>query len=224
MNRPRNQVNDAAKANKLSISPRSDNQRLFQKLLNEYEQTFCIGPAGTGKTFLATVHACKLLLRGEVDKIIITRPAVAAGGENYGFLPGGIGQKLAPWVVPLIEIMEECLGRQQVIDYQKIGVIEIVPFGFMRGRTFKGAFVLVDEAQNTTEEQMEMLLTRLGEGSRLVVSGDLRQSDIGKRSGLSRAIELIKKHNIPAGFVEFTSEDCVRSALCKMWVKAFNNE
>lgn len=219
--RPRSKVNDTQRANNITIAPRTDNQRAFQTSLRNNDQTFALGPAGTGKTFLATVHACQLLLRNEIGKIVISRPAVAAQGEEYGFLPGGINQKLAPWMVPIVEIIEECIGKQQYLDLQKDGTIEIVPFGFMRGRTFKDCFVLVDEAQNTTAEQMEMLVTRMGEGSRLVVSGDIRQSDIKGRSGLTVAVDLIRKHKLPCGLIEFTSQDVVRSDLCKMWVQAF---
>jgi len=147
---------------------------------------------------------------------------VHAGGENLGYMPGGLHQKMGHWLIPLTEIIEDCLGKAQTIEAMKVGDIEIAPFGMMRGRTFKDSFILLDEAQNTTKEQMELLLTRLGEGSRLVASGDLRQSDIGKQSGLKVAIDLIKKHQIPCGLVEFTNEDVVRSELCKMWVRAFD--
>lgn len=219
--RQRNQVNETQRANNLQIAPRTENQRNFQIALKEHQQVFATGPAGTGKTYIATVHACQMLLRRQVSKIVISRPAVAAEGEEYGFLPGGIDNKLAPWMVPIIEVMEESFGKQQLIDMRKAGDIEIVPFGFMRGRTFKDTFVLVDEAQNTTPGQMEMLCTRMGEGSRLVVSGDLKQSDIRGSSGLTVAVDLIKKHNLPCGLVEFTKEDVVRSDLCKLWVRAW---
>jgi len=179
------------------------------------------GSAGTGKTFLATSVACEMFLRGKVSKIVITRPAVPAGGESYGYLPGSLNQKLAPWVLPVMEIIEECLGKQQTIDYIKTGVIEIAPFGFMRGRTFRDAFVIVDEAQNTTIDQMKLLLTRMGDGSRLVISGDITQSDIGKVSGLTETIRLIKKHRLPVPVVDFKPSDCVRSDMCKLWLEAF---
>lgn len=221
--RPRNQVNDAQRANRLDIQPRTENQRKFLNLLKTQEQVLATGSAGTGKTFLATVIACEMLLRGKVEKIVLTRPAVAACGEEYGFLPGGINQKLGPWVQPVMEVIEDCLGKQQTMDYMKTGVIEIAPLGFLRGRTFRNAFVLVDEAQNTTPEQMQLILTRIGEGSRLVISGDLQQSDIGRSSGLSIAFHLATKYQIPVGLVHFTSEDVVRSDLCKKWVMAFEN-
>lgn len=219
--RQRNQVNDTQKANNLQVSPRTDKQRDFLNALKTYDQVFATGPAGTGKTYIATMEACRLYLMNKISRIVITRPAIPAEEEEYGFLPGDLNKKLGPWMVPVMEIIEEALGKQGVLDAMKSGDLEIAPFGFMRGRTFKDSFVIVDEAQNTTKGQMELLLTRLGEGSKLVVSGDLRQSDIGARSGLTVALELIKKHNIPCGLVEFTTEDVVRSDLCKMWVEAF---
>jgi len=223
--RQRNQVNDAERANRiLQITPRSNNQGKLIRCIRGYDQTFAIGPAGTGKTYVATVEACAMYLRGTVKKLVLTRPAVHAGGEDYGFLPGGINQKMQPWLIPIMEIIEECLGKGATAEAMKAGDIEIAPFGFMRGRTFKDCFVLLDEAQNTTPEQMQLFLTRLGEGARVVVSGDLKQSDIGKNSGLKVAMDKIKQHNIPAGVVEFTAQDCVRSELCKMWVAAFEEE
>lgn len=221
MGRKRDQVNEVQQANKITIEPKTKNQKKLLDNLRSYDQNFAVGPAGTGKTFVATIEACRLFLLGKVEKIVITRPAVAAGGEEYGFLPGGINQKMGPWVQPVMELLEEALGKQKVQDHLKSGVIEIAPLGFMRGRTFRNSFVILDEAQNTTREQMELILTRLGEGSQIVISGDLRQSDIGKVSGLSEAIRLLKKHKIPAGLIEFDNGDVVRSELCKRWVEAF---
>lgn len=220
--RKRNPINDAQVANRLKVEPKTAAQKRFLEALKQNQQVFATGPAGTGKTYLATMYACEMYLRGVVDKIIISRPAVPAQGENYGFLPGGIDSKLAPWMVPVVEVIEEALGsKQKYLEAQKAGDIEIAPFGFMRGRTFRNAFVIVDEAQNTTPEQMELLVTRMGEGSQLVVSGDLRQSDIRGISGLDVAVQLIKKHNIPCGLVEFNAGDVIRSDLCRMWVQAF---
>ena len=216
-------VNEHQRANNIQISPRTYNQRLYLQALKEYEQVFAYGPAGTGKTFIATMLAAQMYLRGQIKKIVLTRPAVPACGEDYGYLPGSVHSKLAPWVVPIVSLLEDCIGKAQVLQAMKDGNIEVVPFGFMRGRTFNDSFIIVDEAQNTTAEQMEMLVTRVGEGSRLVVSGDLRQSDIKNKSGLKVAVDLIYKYKIPAGIVEFTSEDVVRSGICKMWVIAFEN-
>lgn len=216
-------VNEHQKANKLQIIAKTPNQKLYLQALKEYDQVFAFGPAGTGKTYIPTMLAAQKFLRGEIKKIILTRPAVPACGEDYGYLPGSIHNKIAPWVVPVMSLLEECIGKQQVFDALKSGAIEVVPFGFMRGRTFSEAYIIVDEAQNTTPEQMEMLVTRIGEGSKLVVSGDLRQSDLGKnfKSGLKEAIYLAEKYNIPAGIVQFTSEDVVRCGLCKLWVMAY---
>ena len=219
----RSTVNDAAKANKLTIIPRTQKQKQLLHSLKTYEQVFAFGSAGTGKTYLSTIEACRAFLRGEVKKIVITRPMVSNGGEEYGALPGNLNQKLGPWLVPVTELLEDCLGKQKLADYLKTGEVEIAPLGMMRGRTFRDSFVIVDEAQNIKIDQMEMLLTRTGEGCRLAVCGDLKQSDIGSKSGLGIVLSLIKKNNLPVGVVEFTAEDCVRSEICKLWVNAFES-
>lgn len=220
----RNTVNDHQRANNIVIHPQTENQRLYLQALKNQTQVFALGPAGTGKTFISAVVASELYLRGKVKKIILTRPAVPACGEEYGFLPGGLNQKLAPWVVPIFEVLQDCLGKGQLDDAVKNGDVEIAPLGMLRGRTFRDAFVLIDEAQNCTKDQLKLILTRMGEGSRLVVSGDLKQSDIKGASGLGMIVELAKKHKLPVGIVEFTKDDVVRSDICKMWVEIFDDE
>ena len=219
----RHPVNETQRANFIQIIPKTDKQRDLLKALDEYQQVFISGNAGTGKTYVATTHACREFLYGRAKRIIITRPAVAACVENLGFLPGSLQSKVAPWAMPVTSVIEEHLGKAQTQEALRNGSIEIVPFGYLRGRSFKDCYILLDEAQNTTREQMELILTRIGEGSRIVVSGDLKQSDIGKQSGLQHAMELVEKYRIPAGVIRFTKEDCVRSALCKLWVEAYDS-
>lgn len=219
----RNSVNDHQKANKIILEPRNERQATYIKLITHYDQIFVTGPAGSGKTYIPTVMATKAYLRGEIDKILITRPAVEVG-EKHGFLPGDINRKLAPWVLPITEIIEELVGKQKFEDMLKNGDIEVSPFTYMRGRTFRNAFVILDEAQNVTRAQMEMFLTRMGDNCKLIVCGDIRQTDIGTDCGLSLALNLIKKYDIPTGIIEFNSEDVVRSELCKLWVQAFERE
>jgi phosphate starvation-inducible PhoH-like protein len=217
----KNNVGSHQRANKIVIQPKNSKQQEYIRALHDYSQVFAIGPAGSGKTYIPTMMAVKAYLRGEIDKIILTRPAVAVQ-EEHGFLPGNLEKKLAPWVLPVTELIEEALGsKQKFLDMLKSGDLEIAPFTYMRGRTFKDAFVFLDEAQNTTPEQMEMFLTRLGENSRVVISGDIRQSDMKHNSGLRIAVDLARQYKIPAGIIEFTSEDVVRSNLCQQWVKAF---
>jgi len=217
----KNSVNDAQRANKINLYPKNNKQREYIEALRNHDQVFAIGPAGAGKTYIPTIMATQAYLRGDIKKIILTRPAVAVQ-EEHGFLPGSIDKKLAPWVLPVTEVIEEALGsKQRFLDMLKAGDLEVAPFTYMRGRTFKDAFVLLDEAQNTTKEQMKMFLTRLGENAKVVISGDIEQSDIRAGSGLAMAVDLIDTHDIPAAKVEFRSNHVVRSELCKMWVEAF---
>ena len=218
----KNPVNDASKIKNTHLTPRSENQRLYITALREYDQVFAVGPAGSGKTFIPIMYALELYLKQKINKIILTRPAVEVG-ESHGFLPGDLTRKLAPWVIPVTEIMEEVLGKQRFIDMLKSGDFEVAPFTYMRGRTFRDAFVILDEAQNTTEKQMKMFLTRIGEGTKVVLSGDIDQNDMPKgRSGLTTAIKLAEKFAIPAAVIKFESKDIVRSELCRQWVEAFD--
>lgn len=217
----KNQVNDAEKLKRAYISPRTENQRKYLQALKDHEQVFAVGPAGSGKTFIPVMFGLQEYLKRNINKIIITRPAVEVG-ESHGYLPGDLNRKLAPWVLPITELIEEVTGKERFIQMLKEGDFEVAPFAYMRGRTFNNAFVMLDEAQNTTEKQMEMFLTRIGENSKVVISGDLRQTDIPNgRSGLHKAMKLLESHNIPAGVIQFGTKDVVRSGICQQWVEAF---
>ena len=206
---------------KKHISPRSARQGAYIDLMNKYEMVFGLGPAGTGKTFLAVAKAITMMLDGEVDKIILSRPAVEAG-ENLGFLPGDLKEKIDPYLQPLYDALYEMMPNEWVDKRIETGEIEIAPLAFMRGRTLSRAFVILDEAQNTTTMQMKMFLTRLGEGSRMVVNGDLSQTDLprGQMSGLEDAVHLLDGVKGIASLT-FTEEDVVRHGLVAKIIKAY---
>lgn len=220
--RQRNQVNETQKANRVTLEAQTPRQKEYLQALREHDQVFAIGPAGTGKTYLPTVLATKMYLMGTIRKIIIARPAVAACGEDLGFLPGDLNKKLAPWALPVTEIIQDIVGRDQMDQMIKSGDLEIAAFAYLRGRTLSNAFIILDEAQNTTKEQMELFLTRTGQGSRLVICGDLKQSDLRGASGLECCVNLIERYKIPAAVVKFTTADIVRSDICKQWAEAFD--
>ena len=163
----------------LKLEPRSPNQRILTKYLLDDTKTaiFAVGPAGSGKTMLSVQRAILALEAGEVEKIVITRPAVAVEEESHGFLPGDLLAKMAPWVVPIIDVFAENYSKREIASMLERGIIEIAPLGMMRGRTFKKCYVIADECQNSTPNQMKMLLTRIGEGSRMIVTGDIKQTD-----------------------------------------------
>jgi len=222
--RKRSQVNDAQRANGIRPVPRNDRQAEYIHALETQSQVFALGPAGTGKTFIAASMAAISYLRNRVKRIILTRPAVGLGGESLGFLPGKLEAKMAPWTQPVMEILEEGIGKQGVFDAIREGNIVVEAFQHMRGRTYRDAFVILDEAQNTTPEQMKAFVTRIGDGSIVVIDGDVEQSDLGPRNGLSMAVRMVEQYGIDAGVVTFTSEDVVRSDICKQWVQAFEME
>ena len=179
------------KHQQVNIVPRSLNQEKYVELLKNPKKyiTFAIGPAGTGKTMLGVQMAIKLFKEGVIDKIVITRPAVSVD-EEHGFLPGTLNQKMEPWTKPIMDVFQEYYHTKQIAEMLEEGVIEISPLAYMRGRTFKNAFIVADEMQNATPSQMKMLLTRLGEGSRMVVTGDLAQADRPRENGLLQFCEL----------------------------------
>jgi len=214
--------NLSLKTQKRHISPRTQTQAEFVQAMNDYEMVFGLGPAGTGKTFLAVAKAVSLMLEGKVDRIILTRPAVEAG-ENLGFLPGDLKEKIDPYLRPLYDALHEMLPADQVEKRLASGEIEIAPLAYMRGRTLSHAVVILDEAQNTTAMQMKMFLTRLGEGSRMVINGDLSQTDLprGMQSGLADAISVCR--NIPQiKVIQFSAKDVVRHGLVAQIINAYD--
>ena len=212
------------KTKKRYIYPRSATQAKYITEMMQNELVFGLGPAGTGKTYLAVALAVSMMLEGAVDKIILSRPAVEAG-ENLGFLPGDLKEKVDPYLRPLYDALYEMPPAEQVDKKLALGEIEIAPLAFMRGRTLSNAFVILDEAQNTTPMQMKMFLTRLGENSRMVVNGDLSQVDLprGVISGLRDALDTLKGiSNI--GSVTFSANDVVRHGLVAKIVKAYEEK
>ncbi|MBE7413452.1 MAG: PhoH family protein [Leptospiraceae bacterium] len=203
-----------------TIFPRTYNQEIFYNSLNENMITFAIGPAGTGKTFLSIATACKMLQTGEVERLVLTRPAVEAG-ESLGFLPGDLSQKVDPYLRPIYDALYECIGYEKVQELLSTGKIEIAPIAFMRGRTLANSFILLDEAQNCTINQLKMILTRLGRNSRMSLSGDITQIDLeyGK-SGLDRVVSLFQDTE-GIGLVIFGKEDITRHPLVEKIVRKF---
>jgi len=201
----------------------NDNQKNYLAALKKSSQVIVLGPSGTGKTYIATTYAANLYLMKRINKIIITRPAVSVG-KSLGALPGTMEEKFGPWLSPVLSVLEEQLGKGVVETGIKNGNIVMAPLEYMRGSSFKDAFILADESQNLDVAQFKMLVTRIGENCQLVLNGDVRQSDIKEQSGLSKAIHLASKHGIDASVVEFQVEDIVRSEICKQWVKAFYEE
>ncbi len=212
------------KTKKRSIYPRSATQAQYITAMMNNELVFGLGPAGTGKTYLAVALAVTMMLEGAIDKIILSRPAVEAG-ENLGFLPGDLKDKVDPYLRPLYDALYEMLPAEQVDKKLALGEIEIAPLAFMRGRTLSNAFVILDEAQNTTPMQMKMFLTRLGENSRMVINGDLSQVDLprGVVSGLRDALDTL--HGIGnIASVSFSASDVVRHGLVAKIVKAYEEK
>jgi len=207
---------------KRRIAPRSAGQAAYVKAMRENELVFGLGPAGTGKTYLAVAAAIDLLMGGQVERIILSRPAVEAG-ERLGFLPGDLRDKVDPYLRPIFDALNDMLPADQIAKRLASGEIEVAPIAFMRGRTLARAFVILDEAQNTTPVQMKMFLTRLGEGSRMVVTGDPSQVDLptGARSGLCDALEALRDVDNIA-IVRFTEKDVVRHALVARIVSAYD--
>ena len=204
-----------------TIRPKTANQKKYVDAIEENTITFGIGPAGTGKTYLAMAMAVSALQQKKVNKIILTRPAVEAG-EKLGFLPGTLSEKIDPYLRPLFDALNDMIDIESIPRLMQSGIIEVAPLAYMRGRTLNDAFIILDEAQNTTPEQMKMFLTRLGFGSKMVVTGDVTQIDLpnGQHSGL-RVIRDILQEIDDIAFLELTAEDVVRHRLIGDIVKAY---
>ncbi len=208
---------------RISVKPRGKNQQAYVRTINSHDINFGIGPAGTGKTYLAVACGVEALLEERVRRILLVRPAVEAG-EKLGFLPGDLSQKIDPYLRPLYDALYEMLGFEAVNKYIERSVIEVAPLAFMRGRTLNHAFIILDEAQNTTREQMKMFLTRIGFGSTAVITGDATQIDLprGTPSGLTHAANLLDGVE-GLGFTYFGNKDVVRHPLVQRIVEAYDN-
>ena len=203
------------------VNPKSTNQRRYLDAIERYDIVFGVGPAGTGKTYLAMAQAVSYLVAKKVSRIILARPAVEAG-EKLGFLPGDLQEKVNPYLRPLYDALYDMMDTERATRLVERGTIEVAPIAFMRGRTLNDAFVILDEAQNTTSEQMKMFLTRLGFGSKAVITGDVTQVDLptGRQSGLTEAMKVVG--NVEGiAFVHFDDKDVVRHSLVQQIVKAY---
>ncbi len=208
---------------KRNVTPKTLNQKLYLEAIERHDMVFGIGPAGTGKSYLAVSMAVRALIEKKVSRIVLTRPAVEAG-ERLGFLPGTLQEKIDPYLKPLYDALYDMLDAERVDRHIERGVIEIAPIAFMRGRTLNDAFVILDEAQNTTPEQMKMFLTRIGYNSKAVITGDITQIDlpVGKMSGLIEARNVISGVD-GISFIHFNEKDVVRHPLVQRIVRAYEN-
>lgn len=206
------------------ISPKSKNQKKLVEAVNKKDLVFAIGPAGTGKTYISVALAVKALKDRDVKKIIITRPAVEAG-ENLGFLPGDLKEKIDPYLRPIYDALHDMVPGEKLRYYMENGVIEIAPLAYMRGRTLNDAFILLDEAQNTTPMQIKMFLTRMGPNSKVIVTGDMSQIDLPskQKSGLAESLKILK-HIKDIGFIELDGKDVIRHKLVRSIIEAYDKE
>jgi len=207
----------------IHLLPRNENQEEYLNALKDSDQVIVFGPAGTGKTYCVATFAANQYHLKNINKIVITRPHVAVG-KDIGYLPGTLEEKCAPWALPVIDVLEKHLTKGVVETGLKNENIEVAPLALMRGRSFENTFVIVDEAQNITLPELKMLVTRIGEGSKLVLNGDVQQSDLKEADGLSKITHYAKKHMLPIPIIEFTIDDVVRSDICKEWIKVFTEE
>jgi len=216
-----------AKKQRVSINARNANQKLYlSKLYAEHTSiVLAIGPAGTGKTMLAVQYGIKLFQEGKVDRIVVTRPAVSVD-EDLGFLPGDLNEKMAPWTRPIFDVLGEYYQKKEIAQMLEEGVIEISPLAYMRGRTFKNAYIVADEMQNATVNQMKMLLTRLGEGSKMVVTGDLAQADRMNDNGLIDFCKLLeqKEYLEHIDIIQFDAKDIERHNAVKEILAIYGDE
>jgi phosphate starvation-inducible PhoH-like protein len=204
-----------------TVKCRTVGQHRYMRLVDKHDLVFCVGPAGTGKTYLAVCRAVSAYRNKEVERIVLTRPAVEAG-ERLGFLPGDLQQKVDPYLRPLYDALGDLLGQDNFVQYASRGIIEVAPLAYMRGRTLNNSYIILDEAQNTTVEQMKMFLTRMGEGSRVIVTGDTTQIDLphGQKSGMLDALDVLRDVE-GVGICRLTSQDVVRHDLVQRIVDAY---
>lgn len=207
----------------LEIVPKNDKQSEYIDALKTSSQVIVFGPSGTGKTYVVSSIAASLYHTKDINKIVITRPHVSVG-KDLGYLKGDLEDKTKPWAMPVLDVLEEHLGKGVVETGIKNNNIEMAPLALMRGRSFNNAFVICDEAQNITFHELKMLLTRVGQNCKLVLNGDIMQSDLKEADGLSKVVHLVKKHMLPVPIVEFGVEDIIRSDETKMWVEVFVKE
>lgn len=207
----------------VTLQPLNDSQAAYINALKTHDQVIVCGYSGTGKTYIAATYAANMYINRQIDKIVVTRPIVSVG-KDLGYFKGDLHEKFTPWALPVLDVLEQQLGKGALETGIKNGNIDLSPLSTMRGRSFNNAFVLLDEAQNTTIAEMKMFLTRIGEGTKVVINGDIRQSDIREASGLSKIIHMAKKYNISAPVIEFGLDDVVRSDICKQWLEAFYEE
>ncbi len=223
---PKKNINDQLilKTWKKSIAPKSLGQKKYVNALNENDLVFGLGPAGTGKSYLAVAKGVEMMKKGEIDRIILSRPAVEAG-ENLGFLPGDMKEKVDPYLRPIYDALYEMMPYDRVEKKIQNGEIEIAPLAFMRGRTFQNSCIIIDEAQNTTPVQMKMILTRIGKRSKMIVNGDLTQTDIpkGVESGLSKAVKILRRIQL-IKVVELTEKDVIRHPIVTEIIKAYGKK
>lgn len=220
----RRQARRAARSARTShslLTPRTHRQKELIDALDSTSTVFAVGPAGTGKTYVATRHALQRLERGQIERIVITRPNISDPRHRLGFQPGGIEQKMRPWMVPIWDAFKKGTSAANIERYVANKQIEVLPFEHMRGRTIEEGVFLLDEAQNCTLRDLEMFVTRIGEGGQLILSGDPDQSDIPD-SGLSALSWIAEDHDLDAEIIRFTEDDVVRSAAAAEWVKAFS--
>jgi len=222
--RRKKQPTDKVPSKKPSIELRAltPTQSVYIEALRRDSVIMVTGCAGTGKTFMAATQAAKMYNEKSVTTIVITRPNVAVGTKGIGFFPGSLEEKMAPWVAPIVDVLNKHLGKATVEIMIKHGDLKIEPFETLRGKSFEDAFIILDEAQNCTYEELKLFLTRLGENTKAVINGDVAQTDLAERSGLRKVIGIVKEQLLPFPVIEFTERDIVRSDVCATWIRAFS--
>lgn len=215
---------DLSLEGKKPFKPINAAQADYLRGIRTSEMVLGIGPAGAGKTYVAAAHAAEMLATKRIERVILSRPLVTIDDEQIGFLPGKLEQKMEPWTAPIFDVFRERLGTERTSQLLKEQKIQIIPFGFMRGRTFKDCLVLIDEAQNMSPNQAKALVTRIGENCTYCINGDLSQSDRKGPNGLAMLLDMIERYDMPIPIIEFRDVDVVRSPMCKLWVKAFKVE